>query len=221
MSGVSLPVTRPAGRALIVGSRSSRSQPLSVLQGLGFTCAELDDPYHAMAELCRRPLVYRALILSLTSLYREELTFIAAVKRRFPHVDVWLTHLEGRQAFLAEAMRLGADGLLADDGLHRTAVGPSMSAVDTAAIPPAPLISPISMSRSTAPPANDPTADEGVRDAGREPAAAAPADRASDDDDGPAAAMDDEPSANEPVLTADELRALLQEQPMLPPAGDE
>ena len=220
MSGVSLPVTRPAGRALVVGSRSSRTQPLSVLQGLGFTCAELDDPYHAMAELCRRPLVYRALILSLTSLYREELTFIAVVKRRFPHIDVWLTHLEGRQAFLAEAMRLGADGLLAEDGLHRTAIGAPSATVDTAAMAPAPLTSPISMPRSTAPAASEPTAEEGVRDAGREPAAAAAAGGASDEDQ-PMAAIDDEPSANEPVLTADELRALLQEQPMLPPAGDE
>ena len=43
-------------------------------------------------------------------------------KRRWPHLDVWLTHTDGRASTLAEAMRLGADALLADDGqLHRTA----------------------------------------------------------------------------------------------------
>src|SRR5688500_9008434 len=123
MSGVSFPVNRPAGRALIVGTPSTRAQPLGILQRLGFTCAETDEPYHAMLELARRPMVYRAMILSLTGLYKEELQVIAATKRRFPHVEVWLTHIEGRQATLAEAMRLGADGLLADDGLHRTAAG--------------------------------------------------------------------------------------------------
>jgi hypothetical protein len=221
MSGVSLPVTRPAGRALVVGSASSRAQPLSVLQGLGFTCAELDDPYHAMAELCRRPLVYRALILSLSSLFREELPLIASVKRRFPHIDVWITHLEGRQAFLAEAMRLGADGLLADDGLHRTAMGPP-PAEDTG------MSSPISMPRPAAPPAaSEPgAADDAARES-REPrdsrkdlAATVAASGPADDENEPVM-IDDEPSANEPVLTADELRALLQEQPMLPPSGDE
>ena len=210
MSGVSLPVTRPAGRALVVGSPSSRAQPLGVLHGLGFTCAEFDDPYHAMAELCRRPLVYRALILSLASLFREELPLIASVKRRFPHIDVWITHLEGRQAFLAEAMRLGADGLLADDGLHRTAMGPP-PAEDTG------MSSPISMPRPTAATASESDSDDVARDTGREPAATTVT--ASDPPDDEPVLMDDEPSANEPVLTADELRALLQEQPMLPPSG--
>src|SRR3954471_23032171 len=122
ISGVSMPVTRPTGRALIIGSPACRAAPLKTLQRLGFTCAETDDPYSAMAELCRRPLVYRAIILSLASLYREELPVIMSVKRRWPHVDVWLTLTDGRHAALADAMRLGADGLLSEDGLHRTAL---------------------------------------------------------------------------------------------------
>src|SRR3954470_9847179 len=122
MPGVSMPVTRPTGRALIIGSPSCRTAPLNTLQRLGFTCAEVDEPYSAMAELCRRPLVYRAIILSLTSLYRAELSLISAVKRRWPHVDIWLTQTDGRHAALADAMRLGADGLLSEDGLHRTAL---------------------------------------------------------------------------------------------------
>ena len=101
MSGVSLPVTRPSGRALVVGNGPSRAEPADTLQRMGYGCAELDDPYAAMAELCRRPLVYRALVLSLSSLHREELSIIPGVKRRFPHIDIWLTHTDGRQAALA------------------------------------------------------------------------------------------------------------------------
>src|SRR5258706_4009281 len=127
MTGVSMPVTRPTGRALIIGSPSCRTAPLNTLQRLGFTCAEIDDPYAAMAEICRRPLVYRAIILSLASMYREELPIIQSVKRRWPHVDVWLTQTDGRHGALADAMRLGADGLLSDDGLHRTAISGSAS----------------------------------------------------------------------------------------------
>ena len=35
---------------------------------MGYGCAEADDPYAAMVELCRRPMVYRAVIVSLSSL---------------------------------------------------------------------------------------------------------------------------------------------------------
>lgn len=180
MSQVSLPVSRPIGRALIVGSPSCRSQSLLTLQRHGFHCAEVDDPYAAMAELCRRPLVYRAIILSLQSLYREELTVVRAIKRRFPHVEVWLTQTDGRQAALAEAMRQGADGLLDEEGLHRTATGAPQ------------LESPVP---------------------GRtEPALAANLEPQEPD-------LNDEPPLGEPILSAEELRALLQEQPSLPPAG--
>jgi hypothetical protein len=195
MSGVSLPVSRPVGRALIVGSPTNRTLPLSTLQRLGFTCAETDDPYGAMLELCRRPLVYRAVILSLASLYREELQIIATIKRRMPHVEIWLTHIEARQASLAEAMRLGADGLLAEDGLHRTGVGGALSETVTG---PRPAL-PATPATEAEPP---PTFAE------------APAPAPSQDEDS-------DSTIGEPVLTADELRALLQEQPSGPPSGDD
>lgn len=197
MSGVSFPVNRPAGRALIVGTASSRAQPLSVLQRLGFTCAETDEPYHAMLELSRRPMVYRAMILSLTGLYKEELQVIGAVKRRFPHVEIWLTHIEGRQAALAEAMRLGADGLLADDGLHRTAAG----AFPGETIPSGTI------------------ADSAGHESNSLSAPAAPQPPALVQREAEFDAADDA-NVGEPVLTADELRALLEEQPAMPPSGD-
>ena len=185
MSGVSLPVTRPSGRALLIGNPASRGQVLESLEQLGYECAPADDPYSAMVELCRRPLVYRAVILSLASLYQEELAIIRAIKRRYPHVELWLAHTDGRQAALAEAMRLGADGLLAEDGLHRVAMG-GASAEEPALPRP-------QLSSASAP----------------EPRPAAPA------------AEDLEAVPGEPLLTADELKALLHEQPSMPPAGEE
>jgi hypothetical protein len=187
MSGVSLPVTRASGRALVVGNPPSRAEPADTLRRMGYGCAEMDDPYAAMAELCRRPLVYRALVLSLASLHREELGIIPGVKRRFPHIDIWLTHTDGRQAALADAMRLGADGLLSGEGLHRVAVpAPGTGAVSFPATEAAPL--PIQPERGAERNESQPATDDGA---------------------GP----------SEPVLSADELRALLQEQPAPPGAG--
>jgi len=187
MAGVSMPVTRPTGRALIIGSPTCRPTPLNTLQRMGFTCAEIDDPYSAMAEICRRPLVYRAIILSLTSLYREELPIIQSIKRRWPHIDIWLTQTDGRHAALADAMRLGADGLLSEDGLHRTAIAGSAS--DSL------------YSRSEAAPAPWPVS------------AVPPVDHDPE-------TQELESAANEPILTADELRALLAEQPMTLPEDE-
>lgn len=183
MSGVSLPVTRPVGRALLVGSPASRVETVGMLERVGFASSEADDPYAAMMELCRRPLIYRALILSLGSLYREELPLIAVVKRRFPHVEIWLTQTDGRAAALADGMRLGADGLLGEDGLHRIAVPGAASAQST----PANRASESLLAEETA--------------------------QAEAMDDASAASPEFERSLTEPVLTADELRALLHEQP--------
>jgi hypothetical protein len=184
MSQVSLPVTRPTGRALLVSNPAARADVRETLARLGYGCGEADDPYAAMAELCRRPLVYRAMILSLSGLYREELSIIAAVKRRYPHVELWLAHTDGRQAALAEAMSLGADGLLDDDGLHRIAMN-GLSREPSVALSPAEELPSV------------PEMDMAVRDEGEalEP--------------------------DEPILSADELRALLQEQPGAPSEGEE
>ncbi len=185
MSGTGIPVNRPMGRTLVVGSPAYRGLPVQTLQGLGCTCAEFDDPYAAMIELCRRPLVYRALVVSLASVYREELAIISAVKARFPHVEIWLAQADSRLAALADAMRFGADGLVSEEGLHRTAGEPAP--------------------RTTTNSAEAPVAKSHVlEDGGFE-----------------AAGMDEaEIDTNDAVLTADELRALLQEQPTLR-QGDE
>ena len=198
MSGITLPVQRPtpSGRALVVGSPGTRSGPTDSLRAAGHQPVEADDPYTAMAELCRRPTSYRIIVLSLASLYREELAFIPSVKQRFPQIEVWLAHTDGRAAALAEAMRLGADGLMSDDGFHRFAA------------------------------AGDPTARV------EQPAAAQPgeaqeqptrveiaAKRSPDPESSSQRSYAMSPPSGEPVLTADELRALLQEIPARPSGG--
>jgi hypothetical protein len=193
-SSLSMPVVRPSGRCLVVANGQCQAQPLATLRQMGFECAAMPEPYAAMIELTRRPLVYRALVLSLQSLYREELLMIATVKRRLPHLEVWMTQASGREASLMDAMRLGADGLLDDEGLHRHAAGPVAASAmpvfeSTAPVVPAPPI-PVAVSPEK----------EDLTDT---------------------AEHVDEASANEPVLTADELRALLQEQPSMPPTGGE
>jgi hypothetical protein len=132
----------------------------------------------------KRPLVYRAIVLSLTSLYREELNLIATLKRRLPHLDIWLTHTEGRQAAMAEAVRFGADGLLDDDGaLHRLLQHPQSPQTQMEAAPiTAADVEPVSQHMVNP--------------------------------------IDPELPSGEPVLSADELRALLQEEPSLPPESE-
>jgi DNA-binding NarL/FixJ family response regulator len=124
-----------------------------------------------MAELASRPPTYSSLVLSLGTLFREELEMIASVKRRYPHVEVWLARADGRQAAMDEAMGLGADGFIAEDGLHRLAA----------------------------------TQERATETCG--PGEAAPA------------RLDETISLGEPVLSADELRALLDEPPVFGPAS--
>lgn len=176
---------KPAGHALVVMNDASRAHPGSVLSQLGYEIDHRDDPYSAMLELCRRPLVYRAMVLSLQSLYRDELALISAVRRRFPHVSIWLTHTDGRQAALAEAMRLGAEGLISEDGIHSFAD----AMIQTPPAPPPTVFRPA--------PVQEPEPEKPAV------APAAPATRSSS-----AAA----PPPDEPVLTADELRALLGDE---------
>jgi hypothetical protein len=187
MSGVSLPVTRPKGRALVVASPTSRVALVDLLARLGFESAQCDDPYAAAAELARRRLTYGSLILSLAGLYREELGFISTVKRRFPHIEIWLAHTDGRQAALAEAMRLGADGLVDGEGLHASSYSADVKYPVVPEIPqPVRMPLPENAPPSDAPPPGEPV--EGI---------------------------------GEPVLTADELRALLQDQPAMPPSSEQ
>jgi hypothetical protein len=176
MSGNAMSTEYQEGRALVVGQPAFRVLPMAMLQRAGVSCTEIEDPYRAMVKLCDEPLAYSALVLSLNSLYREELQIIPSVKRLFSHIQIWLSDSDGRQAALAEAIRLGADGLMAEDGPHRIAAPPA-----------------IERHPRNAPASSVPQDADGEPLPERLPNLA-------------------EPSAD-PLLTAEELRALLQETP--------
>jgi hypothetical protein len=166
---------------------------MKALLGRGYECIEVDEPYEAMVQLCQRPMFFSAVVFSLNSLYREELSIIGSLKRRFGHIDIWLSDTDGRQAALAEAMRCGADGLVADDGLHRVAAGAAAMPTVAGESEPAPILQ-----VSPKPPAPEaPKAPPGTVERPISP------DKSSD-----------------PLLTAEELRALLQESPGPLPAKD-
>lgn len=167
----------------MVGSAACRAHVRTALSRAPYEFTAADDPYAAAIELCRKPLAYRVVILCLHSTYREELSLIGMLKSRMRHIDVYVAQTDGRQAALAEAMRLGADGLLSDDGLHRIGTDP----------PPAP------------------------------PRPSKPVEFQFEPDSKPAAppepTPEDDTAAGDAVLTAEELRALLQEQPTAPPSS--
>ena len=155
------------------------------MRAIGFDVHGVDNPFAALVELLDRPLVYRSIVLSLAAMYREELALVKTIRLRLPHVDVLLTHIEGRSAAFAEAMRLGATGLLDDKAVHRLGEidpPPGMSQVDLQSSP-----------AVSSPPAE--------RDAHKDTIG------------------EDDLNDFDPILTAEELRALLQVQPMLPGNG--
>ncbi len=121
MSVVNVPIIQPGAHALIIGAQESRNQPQLVLEHHGFDCAFADDPYAGMAELSRKSAVIRAVAICLNGLYREELMLVSVIKHRWPHIEVFLAHVDGRQSAMSEALQLGADGLLTDGELQRLA----------------------------------------------------------------------------------------------------
>ncbi len=179
MASLTLQSSRSLGRAIAVGNAACRQAILAVLAREGQTAFETDCPYQAMAELSRKPQGYRMVILSLQSLYREELGIIAAIKAHCPDMDVWLSQTDGRTSALADALRLGADGIMANDGLHRLS-----PPVDKSPVP------------AAAPVATPPTVGAAREMVNR-----------------PNEPVMSVTSTDDPVLTADELRALLQEPP--------
>ena len=110
---------RYARRALVIAAEPSQAHAKELLVRLEFDCEMWEDPYSATLELLRRPMVFRAVVLSLQGIYREELAMIKTLRHRLPRLDVFVIQIEGREASLADAMKLGATGIIAEDGLHR------------------------------------------------------------------------------------------------------
>ncbi len=171
---------------------SCRAPLAAQLARLGRGCVQCADPYAAMRHIAARPADYETLIVSLAGLYAPEVALVSAVKRLYPHVELWLAHSEGRAALLAQAVQRGADGLWDEHGPHRLAQRPGGQINDAEVI--ATSMTPISPSASAAaqivqnPIVNQPPAEEHND-------------------------LDNDFSLGDPVLSAEELRALLQEQP--------
>lgn len=192
-------VPRPEpGHALVVAGQGAHAAPVALLHRMGLVCEVVNDPYSAMVGLVRRGGDCRAMVLNLQSLFREELVLISAVKGRYPKVEIWLTHAEGRMAALAEAMRYGADALVSEDGLHRlTPEPPPVMMERPAQVVAPPVAAPVAAPRPVAvAPTVVPSGSAPVRNISRIEPVGVPR---------------EELAFNEPVLTADELRALLHE----------
>jgi len=123
MSNLAIPSSLTRGPAIVVGGEGCRAMALGVLSRENIPAFEAESPYPAMAEISRKPGVYKTVILSLQNLFQEELRMIEAIKALHPGIGIWLCHTEGRPSTLAMALRMGADGILAEDGLHRMAPG--------------------------------------------------------------------------------------------------
>ncbi|MGF1634173.1 MAG: hypothetical protein ACFCVE_10020 [Phycisphaerae bacterium] len=214
--------TARAGNALLICTGSTRQEPTEVLGRVGMGVMEIGDPYAAMAELCRRPLYFRAMVLCLQSLYPEELELVATVKRRFRHVDVWLANTHGRQDARELALNLGADGVVADGGLLRLRMneptqGPAAtSGPHATSSPPSRAYLPGGTNGNGGhaarhPPPQNPRPDV-AQPALPTPSQQAHAKPTTTLSSTPSSTTELERRANEPLLSADELRALLQEE---------
>jgi hypothetical protein len=197
---------------LLIGPGSVAEELAPAASQAGFEVHPLDDPYLAMAEVCRRPLVFAAVAVCLSAVYREELQLIRTLRHRLPHVEVLLCHTDGRQAAMAEALRLGATGLLGEEGILRLVEHPDTRASTPAGItaPGQPEMSGQNIPSDTAAPAVGLGAIGGVGANIANPLSAAQPGR-DDPAVGPGATSDH--GVNDPVLSAEELDALLGDAP--------
>ncbi len=139
---------------------SQLDQLLAQLPTPTTTAARLSDPYAALLELLRRPMAFRAVIVSLQKIFPPEIAFIKTLRDRLTHIDIVLAHTDGRSAALAEAVRLGATALLDADGLHRLAHPQHHPAPSSIAIDIDPPITPIAPRGPSTPKESNPSITE-------------------------------------------------------------
>lgn len=200
-------------RVGVVGVGDLLARTLGTLHRLGAQCAVLEDPYHAVSELSRRPGAFGAVVLIAPCLYPEEVSAIPAMRACSPAIKVVLASAEQHLSLLAAALRAGCVGVLTDAGVE------VMNR-------PAPVEVPAPSSRQDLPPG--PTrAAEPVRPVApvRPPEPALPERLLLDEEPLPADTTDahhpadptddaDDPfelPTHEPLITAEELHALLRD----------
>lgn len=180
-------------RVGVVGQGDVLARVLGQLHRLGAACVVLDDPYHAAAEIGHRPGSYAALVLCLPCCYTDELPVITAVCRCSPTTRVLVAAADQHVSMLTAALRLGAVGVLTGQGVEWIGVLPTPT--------PAALVAENAETAALAEPAEAETTVETPAEV---------TDEATDDMDD----ADSEIAPIEPVLTAEELHALLHDEPV-------
>lgn len=179
-------------RVAVIGSGEVLARVLGQLHRLGAECVVLDDPYQAVAALTQRPGAYPAAVFVLPSIYPDELPAISAILKHSPGTRVVVAAAEQQVSSLAAALRLGASGVLTEHGIE------AFAGQD------APPFSPTNSTPSTQPSTALPPENEESTLATADDAHHPTAHQPHDDHH-----SDYEPT--DPILTADELHALLHD----------
>ncbi|MEM6562204.1 MAG: hypothetical protein AAF656_11435 [Planctomycetota bacterium] len=111
------PESVPTGRVALVATGPMRDRRAETLMTAGYDVHGFDDPYAAMLAICRKPLVFRALAVSLQAIYPKELDLVSAVAQRFPHVRLLACDTDGRRTTLIDAVQRGVTDILDDHGI--------------------------------------------------------------------------------------------------------
>jgi hypothetical protein len=196
-----------SGGLLCVGADDATARSIALL--VQATPATYGDPYAAMCAIASSPAKWQMVVLDLQQLYDGELAIIPAIRTTANHCRVVVAHADGRPAMLARAIRLGIDGLLTGGKIEW------LTTMQAAMSPPV-------AERAITPPQDSPPPT---------PEAASPAtshalqhdhidqtDHADQADQAELRSVADI-YQDEPLLTADELKALLSDHDIRPTAS--
>lgn len=229
MSTSTLTSTSPAldslagARVGAIGHGDPLARTLGQLHRLGASTHRLDDPYHAIATLARGPHDFDAIVLILPCVYEDELSLISAIRLISPATPVYLAGAEQNLSLLAAAVRLGATGLVTTSGIE-TLAAPSSPHASSALHP----LTRLAATAANAPddaPSISPSQNPSLRSAQSSIAPLAPqsAEEDMEDDCDFDESEQDNDALNcvptDPIISAEELHALLHDMPPAPVEG--
>ena len=155
----------------------------------------LPDPYVAMLHIARDPGAVSRVFIDLQQFFDSEIPFVAAVRAIAPQCRIIALGSESRPSLLAKAIGAGVDGLLADGKIRWLRESPLRSQ---------PLSRTNPIETSAAIELVDPPETLSTADSTRDPTDSS---------------ASDFPGAAEPLLTAEELKALLSDHGIQPTAS--
>lgn len=198
----------PSVGVLCVGADAATLRSIALLAQVLPTA--YPDPYAAMYAIAASPAKWHMVVLDLQQFYDGELAIIPAIRATAAQCRVVVAHADGRPAMLARAIRLGIDGLLTGGKIEWfTTAEPAMS--QPAAHPSTRLPQPIPPSAAETPSPETPTPETSTRASTHN----------SPDDHADQAELRSVADIyqDEPLLTADELKALLSDHDIRPTAS--